>query len=236
MNLLLLEPADFIGANRARIGGRRFAHLQGILRLGVGETLRAGVIDGKLGLARILTLTAESAELDVAFDQPPPPALPVTLVLALPRPKMLRRILQTTTAMGVKKLLLINSYRVEKSYWQSPWLAPATIREQLLLGLEQAGDTRLPVIELRHRFKPFVEDELAAVAAGSLALVAHPSADQAAPVAWNQPATLAIGPEGGFIPYEIAALIGAGFTPVSLGARILRVEIAVPALLGRLFS
>lgn len=236
MNLLLLEPGDFIDADRARIGGRRLAHLQTVLRLHPGATIKVGLIDGDRGLARILALTDASAELEVVFDQAPPPALPVTLIVALPRPKMLRRVCQTIAAMGVKKIFLINSYRVEKSYWQSPWLHPAAIREQLVLGLEQAGDTRLPAVELRPRFKPFVEDELPAVAAGSLALVAHPSAHQAAPVAWNRAATLAIGPEGGFIPYEIAALTNAGFTAVSLGPRILRVEAALPALLGRLFT
>ena len=80
--------------------------------------------------------------------------------MAMPRPKMLRRSLQTIATMGVKQLYLINSYRVEKSFWQSPFLKAESVLEDFILGLEQARDTRLPTLHVRKRFKPFVEDEL----------------------------------------------------------------------------
>jgi RsmE family RNA methyltransferase len=166
---------------------------------------------------------------------PPPPRLPVTLLLALPRPKMLKRILQTVATLGVQRLVLLNSYRVEKSFWDSPFLRPEAIREELVLGLEQGRDTVLPEVWLEKRFKPFVEDRLAGLCAGSRCLVAHPGGEGACPVAVNAPLTLAIGPEGGFIPYEVDSLVNQGFEPVHLGPRILRVETAVTALLSRLF-
>ncbi len=137
--------------------------------------------------------------------------------------------------MGVKRLVLLNSYRVEKSYWQSPVVQKETLREQLILGLEQARDTVLPEVLLRQRFKPFVEDELPALAEGTLPLLAHPVAEGDCPRRVEGPVTLAVGPEGGFIPYEVEKLVECGFQTVSLGERILRVETAVPALLGRLF-
>jgi|TARA_B110000459_G_C16312713_1_gene359937 RsmE family RNA methyltransferase len=137
--------------------------------------------------------------------------------------------------MGVKKIYLINSSRVEKSFWQSPFLKPEALEEQLILGLEQARDTVMPEIFLRKLFKPFVEDELGEIVAGSKALVAHPIAAAACPVDSQSPITLAIGPEGGFIPYEVEKLIEVGFQSVHLGPRILRVENAVPALISRLF-
>jgi RsmE family RNA methyltransferase len=166
-------------------------------------------------------------------DAPPP--IPLTLVLALPRPKVLNRVIAGTTSLGVKRIYLINAWRVEKSYWKSPRLSEENLLAQRILGLEQARDTILPVIELRRFFRPFVEDELPSIARDSLALVAHPIATSECPRNVAQPVTLAIGPEGGFIEEEIASLQRIGFTPVALGPRILRVETAVAALLGRLF-
>ena len=137
--------------------------------------------------------------------------------------------------MGVKNVYLVNASRVEKSFWQSPLLAPESIEEQLLLGLEQSRDTLLPAVHLRKLFKPFVEDELKGIVGESTAIVAHPISEQRCPIDCQVPITLAIGPEGGFIPFEIEKLIQAGFDPVHLGRRILRVENAVPALLSRLY-
>jgi RsmE family RNA methyltransferase len=142
--------------------------------------------------------------------------------MALPRPKMLKRCIETIATLGVKELWLINSYRVDKSYWSTPLLHPERLHEHLLLGLEQSGDTRLPRVEVRKRFKPFVEDELPTLAHNTRALVAHPY--NAAPC-----------PEGGFIAYEVEKLEQAGLQAIHLGPRILRVETAVPVLLSRLF-
>ncbi|WP_263147085.1 16S rRNA (uracil(1498)-N(3))-methyltransferase [Pseudomonas alcaligenes] len=235
MNLLLLEDADFIAADRAVLRGRRLLHLHEVHRAENGDSLRVGRLGGAMGRGELVRLEREEAELVVCLDQPPPEKLPLTLLLALPRPKMLRRVLQTVAAMGVPRLVLLNSYRVEKSFWQTPFLEPAAIREQLILGLEQARDTRVPEVSLEKRFKPFVEDRLPGLAAGSLGLLGHPGDYPPCPRAVDGPVTLAIGPEGGWIPYEVDKLSAAGLAPVQLGERILRVETAVTALLARLF-
>ena len=229
MNLILLEAADFTAADRVVLRDpRRLAHLREVHQAAAGDRMRVGLLDGLMGSGQIESLDAGQACLTVILDQPPPAKLPLTLLLALPRPKMLRRVLQTVSAMGVARLVLLNSYRVEKSFWQTPFLEPAAIEKQLRLGLEQARDTVLPEVLIEKRFKPFVEDRLPALAAGTRGLVGHPGNYPACP-------TLAIGPEGGWIPYEVEKLQEAGLAPVQLGERILRVENAVPALLARLF-
>ncbi|WP_416422031.1 16S rRNA (uracil(1498)-N(3))-methyltransferase [Pseudomonas sp. App30] len=235
MNLLLLEEADFIAADRVVLRDRRLKHMQEVHGVAVGDSLRVGRINGLMGRAEVLRLEAREAELQVVLDQPPPAKLPLTLVLALPRPKMLRRVFQTVATMGVAKVILVNSYRVEKSFWQTPFLQPDAIRENLVLGLEQARDTVLPEIIIEKRFKPFVEDRLPAIADGTLGLVGHPGDHPPCPRGLSEPVTLAIGPEGGWIPYEVELLGKAGLNPVQLGERILRVETAVTALLARLF-
>lgn len=235
MNLLLLTPEDCPEPGLARLAGRRLKHITDIHRAAVGEKLRVGLVGGLMGEGEILALSREELLLRFVLDVPPPPKLPLTLLLALPRPKMLKRILQTVATMGVQRLVLMNSYRVEKSFWDSPWLQSDAMREQLLLGLEQARDTVLPEIMLEPLFKPFVEDRLPLLCRNTRCLVAHPGAAELCPVALNQPLTLAIGPEGGFIPYEVEKLTAAGFEPVNLGLRILRVETAVTALTARLF-
>jgi RsmE family RNA methyltransferase len=168
------------------------------------------------------------------FRKPPDP-LPLTLLLALPRPKVLRRVLLTASSMGVKKIFLLNAFRVEKSFWTSPVLSDESIGQQLILGLEQAVDTIMPEVLLKPLFKPFIEDELPYLVKGSIPLVADPGAESECPRNFDRHITLAIGPEGGFIPYEIEKFRECGFTPFSIGERILRVEAALPALLSRLF-
>lgn len=234
MNLLLLDEPDFVSADRVLLRGRRLQHMREIHQANPGDSLRVGLIGGLMGSGRILSLTAQQAELEVSLDQPPPPKLPLTLLLAMPRPKMFRRILQHCATLGVAQIVLLNSYRVEKSFWQTPFLQPEVIRENLLLGLEQARDTLLPTVQIEKRFKPFVEDRLPALAAGTTGLVAHPGDYPPCPRAVTGPITLAIGPEGGWIPYEVDKLRAAGLQPIQLGERILRVETAVTALIARL--
>jgi RsmE family RNA methyltransferase len=234
LNLLLFEAADEVAPGRVRVSGRRLAHVREILRAKPGDVLAVGRVDDRLGRGTVVSLDGDALVLEVVLEREPPPALPVALALALPRPPSLRKVLQQATALGVKRFLLFGSARVEKSYWQSRGLAPEAVREQLLLGLEQAGDTRLPEIALARRFRTFVEDDLPRLARGGEILVAHPDAPPLAAGGRPDGAALVVGPEGGFVPEELARLEAVGARRVGLGPRVLRVETAVVALLARL--
>nr|WP_239547717.1 16S rRNA (uracil(1498)-N(3))-methyltransferase [Spongiibacter marinus] len=232
--MLLLQPSDFTGADTVQISDTRAQHIRKVLRAELGQQLRCGVLNGQIGSAEIIGLGG-TIELRVNLNTPAPAKLPLTLLLALPRPKAARRIIRSATELGVEKIVLLNSYRVDKSYWQSPLVDDAHLHAAMLEGLEQCGDTQLPSIERATRFKPFVEDVLPALLQHRQGLLAHPYHSQGVPAASNQPRLLAIGPEGGFIPYEVEKLLAAGMQGFSLGPRILKVETAVPSIIGRLF-
>lgn len=241
MNLILLFEADLSGGvgsdgrGRAVLRGRRADHVKNVHRAQVGDTLRVGRVDGEIGHARVEVLSEDEVVLEFELEAPPPPPLPLNLVLALPRPLVLKRVLIAATSMGCKNIFLIQSNRVERSFWNSKVLRDGRLQEPLVLGLEQAVDTRMPRVELRTRFKPFVEDELPALIGAGEGFVAHPEAQRPCPRDRKAETTLVIGPEGGFIPYEIERLEAAGCTGIALGERILRVETALPVLLARLF-
>ncbi len=234
MNVVLVEPHELDQDAVASLGGRRAEHVATVLGKRPGDALSVGKLGGELGRAEVLECEVDRLRLRCTFDTLPPPKSNVRLVLALPRPLVLRRVLQHITALGVGHIVLLHTRRVEKSYWQSPALGPAALREQLVLGLEQAVDTRLPELEVARAFRPFAEDRLPALVGEGRCWVADPSASEPCPVDVTEPTTLLIGPEGGFIPFELELLERLGHPRVSLGARVLRVETAVVAALARL--
>jgi RsmE family RNA methyltransferase len=233
MNLVLLFDDDFVSPLRVVLRGRRADHVREVHRAVTGDELVVGAVGGKIGKGRVLRVDG-TIEMEVVLDRDPPPQLDIALVLALPRPKVLNRVVAAVASHGVKRIFLINAWRVEKSYWRSPRVSEENLRAQAIIGLQQARDTILPTIETRRLFVPFVEEELPSMIEGATALVAHPYATDECPRNVRGPIALAIGPEGGFIPKEIESLNRIGFRPVTVGSRILRVETVASALIGRL--
>ncbi|MDQ3266527.1 MAG: 16S rRNA (uracil(1498)-N(3))-methyltransferase [Myxococcota bacterium] len=236
MNLLLVEPDEVSSDGTALLRGRRVKHAREVLAASAGDSLRVGLRDGRLGTATVLSLSPEALHLAITLGEAPPPRAEIDLLLAIPRPKALKKVLPAVASLGVDRIFLVNAARVEKSYFDSKVLAGEFVQELLSQGLEQARDTVAPRVELRERFRPFVEDEVRALAPGATCLLAHPtSAARLQDVAPKTGRTLlAIGPEGGWVPFEVELLEKAGFQGFSLGPRILRVEVAVPFLLGSL--
>ena len=235
MNIVLLDANQDCSRDIWSIEDQRqIKHLNQHLQLRAGDTLKVGVRDGQRYLTEVQSITAQQIMLRPIQTESVPNKLPVHLILALPRPKVLRRMIMDAVTLGVERISLIHSYRVDKSYWQSPFLQQ--LDDYVTLGLEQAGDTIVPEIQLYKRFKPFVEDVLPTLITEQRpAYVAHPYAEQSMPHAIAHGCNLIVGPEGGFIPYEIELLKKNGCQAMSLGNRILRTETAVSNILGRLF-
>lgn len=236
MNLILLEEKDFLDPQRVRLQDSRFEQIKTVHGSAAGDSVRVGKLGGLMGEGIIQSINEHSVELSISLDQLPPDKLPLTIILALPRPKMLKRIFRSLAELGVQELIVINSYKVEKSFWRSPALTEEKVHDYLVSGLQQAKDTVLPKVSFKKLFKPFVEDELPGIIKGSTALLAHPGAGETCPHQLNTAITLAIGPEGGFTPYEASKLIEAGCQQIHLGKRILRVENAISTLVAKLYS
>ncbi|MDB4837869.1 16S rRNA (uracil(1498)-N(3))-methyltransferase [Marinomonas sp.] len=237
MNLILLDPEHMLDDQAYALIERQKTHLRKVIKAKSGDVLRVGVLNGQIGEG---IYEPESTEKpahihSVTLSSEPPNPLPMVLVMALPRPNMLKRTLQNIAAMGVKELYLIHSAKVEKSYWQSPVLKTESIHQYLLEGLEQAKDTVLPKWSLIPRFRPFVEDQLPALLHGKEGLLAHPYIAKPCPINLKNPCVLALGPEGGWNEFEVSKWLEAGMASVQLGDRILKVETVVPVLLSRLY-
>ncbi|MCP4656773.1 MAG: 16S rRNA (uracil(1498)-N(3))-methyltransferase [bacterium] len=242
MNLLLVERSEIETAGRVLLRDRRAEHLRKVLRAEVGRTLRVGVIGSGVGEGRVLAVTGEAVELQVEISEEPARRSWVDLIVALPRPQALHRILQYAAALGVGRIDLTNAWRVEKSYFSSPALRDEAVRRQLVLGAEQGMNTQLPEVRIRPLLVPFV-GELIERPSPPLRLLAHPDATQPIEAAFFEAARagagptrveVALGPEGGWIDREVETFRGAGFRPVRLGAWILRVETALAAALAQL--
>lgn len=235
MNIILLDPRQTESELWSITSKRQLEHLKIYVDVEVGDTLKVGIKAGKRFLTEVVEVSEQAIRVKALHEEMIPKKLPVTLILAMPRPKVLRRIIQDSVTLGVEKIILLHSYRVDKSYWQTPFLQQ--LDHFIELGLEQAGDTIAPEIEIFKRFKPFVEDILPNLISTELpCYVAHPYVESNMPYAIDHGCTIVIGPEGGFIPYEIDLLIKNGCQARSLGNRIIRTETVIPYVLGRLFS
>lgn len=233
MNLILLERAEAGEGGRVALRDERAAHMRDVLKVSPGDSVRVGIVNGPLGVARVEEADETAVSMTCEFSGAPPARPRVDLLLALPRPKVMKRLWAQLAALGVGRVILANAWKVEKNYFDTHVLNPDFYRPRLLEGLQQAGDTILPEVTIHRRFKKLVEDELDAMFPAGARLLAHPGGPPlpAAAVAQAPRVMLAVGPEGGWTDFEIGLLAAHGFTMTGMGPRKLRTDTACIALL-----
>ncbi|MBU1697680.1 MAG: RsmE family RNA methyltransferase, partial [Proteobacteria bacterium] len=104
MNLILLDTRDFIDPERVRIKGRRFKHLVTVNKVMENDQVVCGLLNDKIGTGLVKKISHDFIDMEICLDHDPPDPLALTLVLALPRPKMLKRIIESVTSLGVKNI------------------------------------------------------------------------------------------------------------------------------------
>lgn len=242
MNIILFAKEE-VKQNHVILSDHRAKHIVKVLHSELGDSVRVGVIDGDVGKGKIVKIQKKFpfiVELVVEFTTKSAAPPPIDLLLALPRPIMLKRILSQVTALGVGRIFIINASRVEKSFWDAGILEVEEYRTHLIKGLEQAVDTHLPKISIYPHYRPFVEDELPRIAQNySHQLLAHPQGKQTLSACMNDKkgrVLYAIGPEGGWVDFELDKFEAAGMASFSIGARILKVDTATVAIHGRIMQ
>jgi 16S rRNA (uracil1498-N3)-methyltransferase len=235
VNLILLDRHDRIETSCVTLSDARAAHLRDVLGVTPGQMVRIGLLDGPLGVGTIEAVNDRQVTLHCVFETSTPPRPRVDVLLALPRPKVMRRLWAQLAALGVGQIILTNAERVERHYFDTHIITEASYRALLIEGLQQARDTRLPTVSVHRQFRILVEDHLDGLFGDGLRLVADPSGTASIGSALadrgNGRVLLAIGPEGGWNSFELSLLAAHGFMPVGLGPRTLRVDTACTALL-----
>ena len=246
MNLLLLYSAELVG-NVARLEGARAHWVYETFRLSVGDTIVCGELNKRIGTVVIREASRTLVIGDVSFEREAPERIVGELIVGLSRPQTIKKVLHFAASIGIKRLRLVRCERSEKSYLDSHLLRAADLNTELDLGLCQAVDTMRPEVIIHHTLDGCLRDFQAGEFrdapvkwVGALSTTNESTAvtsllpNELPVYAAQPPFAVAIGPEQGFSPQEIARLQeSAHFTCVRLGARQLRVEFALAALVGR---
>lgn len=236
MNLLILETSYHFDDETFELSQSQSRHVLEVLRSAPGSVLRIGLENYGFSRAQIESVNSGRVRLSRIEEWSPPdePRIRPRLILALPRPKAFRRLLRHAVVLGYKEIHFCHSYRVEKSYWSTPWIEPQEVRKEVLWGLQQAVDVITPNVAFHRFFKPFFEDEVSGwIQKGLQAVCAHPYATGWTPAS-GRVDVLALGPEGGWIDFELRLMESIGFETASFSKRILSCESALPYIDGHL--
>lgn len=239
MNRILFEDNELGSEGSVCVTGRRAAHITKVLKPKVGQELRVGLLNGPCGTATVLSVEQGRVSMSCSFEAELPEAPRIDLLLAVPRPKVMRRLWAQLASLGVGRIILTNAEKVERNYFDTHWLEPETYRPLLLEGLEQSGDTRMPEVTILRRLKPFMEDSLSESFAQHHRLICHPRHAISlgnAGLGDGRRVLLAVGPEGGWSDYEVDLFARYGFDAISLGWRTLRTDVACVALMSAVMS
>lgn len=247
MNLIILQPLEVDAEGRAVLKDARAHHIRTVLKAEVGKKLSIGLLNGPLGTGTVVLLDQQQVELCCAFEDASPPVPQIDVLLAMPRPKVLKRMWAQLAALGVGRIVLLRAEKVERYYFDSHVIEPDFYNKLLIEGLQQARCTHLPIVQIEPLFKPFVEDRLEIIFSNHWKLLADPSAEKRLTdvfqsLSFSAKATadlretdrrilLAIGPEGGWTTYELEMLKEHEFELIGLGSRILRTDTACLGLL-----
>ncbi len=236
-----VDPAagDAIRGGTVTIAGPLLHHLRDVLRYRPHDTLPLFDDCGRQYTVRIQRVTREALTAEVLDESTaPPPAVEITLGLGVVKGPRMDWLVQKATELGVSRLAPLLTQRTVIRAGGPP-ANEAALRQQrrwqriAIAAAQQAETGRIPVIDPPEPFEAFLKAEREA---GLKVIFWEAPDQQRQPLHQvcrrvcreSRPARAVglVGPEGGFVPEEVAAARTHGFVPVTLGRRILRTETA----------
>ncbi len=225
MPRFFLPPAAWTAD--AALTGDEARHLSQVLRTRAGESIVVFDGVGRRANAEVLHVSRDRVSLKLGEVLPPKLLTPhITLAQAIPKGKNMDLIVQKAVELGVSAIQpLVTRYTVVQpgEGKSEKW------RRNALEACKQCGQDTLPEIADSQPFERWIStqngsDSLKIIA--SLTEEALPFKEILRVNHTSRRITLLVGPEGDFSPEESASAIGNGFTPVTLGEIVLRVETA----------
>ena len=237
MNMILLRACEVGPDGLAELSDRRFHHIKSILKAEPGRKLRIGVLNGPAGEALVEEISESRVVLRCAWnnDERCKEVFRLALILAMPRPRVLRRLLPQLVALGAAEINIVGAARVEGSYFRSHLLREEEYMPLIEDGLAQSRRTSVPSVNVIKQLRPWLEERCAGEAwRGFLLCAAEPGpvSESWLEVRNCRGAVLAVGPEGGWLDDELEYVFACGFRRISLGPQPLRTETACVSAIG----
>jgi len=204
-------------------------HLGTVCRARPGDELRLFNGDGHEYPARVVEVGRRDVAVEVLAVESPARELPFALRVAAPLPKGDRAqfLVEKLTELGVAELTLLTTRRSVVSPREAKL---DRLARYVIEASKQCGRNVLMRVAGPVAWEAIVQQEMA-----PLRLVAHPGGG-VLPARGEGDVSVAVGPEGGLTEEEVALAVSAGWQPVGLGPRILRIETAAVALAALLAS
>lgn len=240
MNSTIFQLADIQRDGTILLSREKSLHLCNVLNKKRGDIILAGLVNGPIGPVNILDDSEGRIKIDMPTGPTPEPHS-VDVILAMPRPKVMKRLWAPLASMGVDNILIIGAEQVEPFYFDSHALDEDVYLPRLIEGLEQARDTRLPTVSVTKSFRWFTEKKLAELSRDRVGLLAHPGVSTSIRTVVNRNSdhkklTIAVGPEGGWTQNEMDTFVRHGFHLVGMRDRALRSDTAIISLLALVYD
>ncbi len=231
----LVSPRNILPDGRVVLPVSEVRHLTTVLRMGPGDEVELFDGAGRTFRAHLETVGTGSAIAKIDEEYPRcrgESPLDIELIQAIPSGNQMDGIVRKTTEIGVGRIRPVTSLRCQMTRSTS-----SRVRRWQRIAGEAAKQCRRSVVPEIYQ----MEDarEVLARPLSSAGWILDPGGSPLGELVGLRfpPAgriSLAVGPEGGWDPGEIAVGREAGFKPVSLGDRVLRVETASVLMIGLL--